>query len=94
MSYNNNNNNSNNNINYFINNGSTKYGYHKIAVNDISADSINKKPSGPRKQWQNKSILEKVACSGKKGITFSTPIDLLITVTDNSSSTISYRLCQ
>ena len=47
-----------NNINYFIN--GSKCWYHKIEVNNISADKINKKPLVYWKQWQNKSNSEKI----------------------------------
>jgi len=49
-------NSNNSNINYFIN--GSKYQYHKIEVNAVSADTVKKKPLVDWKQWQNKLISE------------------------------------
>ena len=105
-------NSNNSNINYFIN--GSKCRYRKIEVNNILADTINKKPLVDWKQWQNKSNSEEIflkwiefglfdkglaIISGlayrekNKTIIFSTTIDLLMTVTGNSSSTYPC-LCQ
>ena len=48
----------NSNINYFIN--GSKCIYRKISVNDISADTINKKSLIDWKQCQNKPIPEEI----------------------------------
>ena len=94
----------NSNISYFIN--GFKRQYCKIGVNEISADTINKKPLANWKECQNISISKEIflawielglfdkdsaiisglAYRDKKGIIFPTTIELLMTVTGNSSS--------
>jgi hypothetical protein len=87
-------NSNNSNISDLIN--SLKWQYCKVRVNVISTDTINKKPLTDWKQCQNielglfnkdLAIVSGLEYREKKGIIFPTTIELLMTVTGNSSST-------